>query len=260
MRYYVVADPHGYYTYLVEALKEKGYFEDKEPHKLIICGDIFDRGEEAKEMEKFVLDLIKKDQVILIRGNHEDLALDYIVKFYDYDKWGLKTSHHYSNGTVDTFFQLTGMNIYDMELLPHKALDLIIKTDYVTKILPKMVNYYETEHYIFVHGWIPCNASGYGGRATSFEYAKDWRQADVDDWGYARWYNGMLAASQGVIEPNKTIVCGHWHCSYGHAKLEGKGTEFGPTADFTPYEAKGIIALDGCTYESHKVNCIVIED
>ena len=260
MKYYVVADPHGYYTYLMEALKEKGYFEDKEPHKLIICGDIFDRGEEAKEMEKFVLDLIKKDQVILIRGNHEDLVLDYIIKFYDYVKWGLKTSHHYSNGTVDTFCQLTGMSIYDVELFPTKALDLITKTDYVAKILTKMVNYYETGHYIFVHGWIPCNTSGYGGRATNFKYDENWRTSTIEDWCYARWYNGMLAASQGVIEPNKTIVCGHWHCSYGHARLEGKGTEFGPTADFTPYKAKGIIALDGCTFESHKVNCIVIND
>ena len=260
MKYYVVADPHGYNTYLEQALKEKGFFEDQEPHKLIICGDVFDRGEEALKMQEFVLDLMKKNQIILVRGNHEDLALDYIVRFYDYARWGLKTSHHYSNGTVDTFCQLTGMNLYDMEIFQRKALDLMFKTDYVKKIIPEMIDYYETEHYIFVHGWIPCNASGYGGKANSFQYSENWRKAEVDDWAYARWYNGMQAAHQGVIEPNKTIVCGHWHCSYGHSKLEGKGSEFGPSADFTPYIAKGIIALDGCTFESHKVNCIVLED
>ncbi len=37
----------------------------------------------------------------------------------------------------------------------------------------------------------------------------------------------MEAARQGIIEPNKTIVCGHWHSSYGDAKIEGEGKEYG---------------------------------
>ena len=40
MKYYVVSDVHGFYTPLVSALKEKGFFDDKEPHKLIVCGDL----------------------------------------------------------------------------------------------------------------------------------------------------------------------------------------------------------------------------
>ena len=70
----------------------------------------------------------------------------------------------------------------------------------------------------------------------------------------------MESARQGVIEPNKTIICGHWHCSYGHAKIEGVGSEFDIDADFSPYKAKGIIAIDACTAHSKKINCIVVED
>lgn len=70
----------------------------------------------------------------------------------------------------------------------------------------------------------------------------------------------MEAAQQGVIETNKKIVCGHWHCSYGHAKIEDKGEERGDKADYSPYYGKGIIALAACTVLSKKVNCIVIED
>ncbi len=70
----------------------------------------------------------------------------------------------------------------------------------------------------------------------------------------------MEAARQGVIEPNKTIVCGHWHCSYGHAKIKGKGTEFGKDANFSPYRAKGVLAIDACTAVSGKVNVVVLED
>ena len=56
-----------------------------------------------------------------------------------------------------------------------------------------------------------------------------------------------MDAVQTVSEAGKTIVCGHWHSSYGHSKFEGKRTEFGKDADFIPYAALGIIALDACT-------------
>ena len=61
MRYYVVADIHGFYNELVEALNEAGYFNDVTPHKLVVCGDLFDRGKQAKELQSFILDLMKID-------------------------------------------------------------------------------------------------------------------------------------------------------------------------------------------------------
>lgn len=70
----------------------------------------------------------------------------------------------------------------------------------------------------------------------------------------------MEAAYGGVIEKNKTIVCGHWHCSFGHSKYEGDGGEFDNNPNFAPYFGEGIIALDACTPVSKKINCIVIED
>ena len=63
-----------------------------------------------------------------------------------------------------------------------------------------------------------------------------------------------------IIEKNKTIVCGHWHCSFGHSHYEGDGGEFNNNPNFAPYYGKGVIALDACTPISKKVNCIVIED
>ena len=51
MRYYVVADVHGFYLELQAALTEKGFYEDKEPHKLVVCGDLLDRGDEALELQ-----------------------------------------------------------------------------------------------------------------------------------------------------------------------------------------------------------------
>ena len=130
------------------------------------------------------------------------------------------------------------------------------KTLYYTKIIPAMLDYYETDHYIFVHGWIPCAFQGF----RRYNIIVDWRNSDRQAWESARWYNGMDAAAAGVTVDGKTIVCGHWHSSYGHSRYEKKCTEFGEDADFSPYYAPGIIALDACTAHSHKVNVIVLED
>ena len=73
MKYYITADVHGYYSLFHKSLDEAGYFTDSEPHKLIILGDIFDRGQEAVEMQRFILSLLVQDAAILVRGNHEDL-------------------------------------------------------------------------------------------------------------------------------------------------------------------------------------------
>lgn len=260
MKYYVVADVHGYYKELITALTEKGFFEDKEPHKLIVCGDLFDRGYEAVKLQDFILELMDKDEVILIRGNHEDLALELIGNIHKWMTTAVLFTHHWGNGTVETVLQLTGMELNEACKNPSECAARMQETPFFKRIIPAMVDYFETSNYVFVHGWIPCEALGYGGRAENFYYKENWREIGSMDWNFARWYNGMEAARQGVIEPDKTIVCGHWNTSYGHAIIEGKGEERGESADYTPYYGKGIIALDACTFSSGIVNCIVIED
>lgn len=154
MKYYVVSDVHSFYSEMISALTEKGFFEEKEPHKLIVCGDLFDRGEESLAMQKFITDLIKKDEVILIRGNHEDLMLELIDNAdYVFGK-GIEYTHHWSNGTVKTVTDLTGMDVFTDD--SRDIVNKLCVTPYVKDIIPKTVDYYETEHYIFVHGWIPC--------------------------------------------------------------------------------------------------------
>ena len=132
-------------------------------------------------------------------------------------------------------------------------------TPYITEIIPKMLNYYETKKYVFVHGWIPCN-NRHGWSANYYSPIEDWREVGESSWKESRWINGMLAYSYGVTEKDKTIVCGHWHCSWGHCRLEGKCSEFGKDSDFSPFYADGIIAIDGCTAYSGRANCIVLED
>lgn len=135
-----------------------------------------------------------------------------------------------------------------------------LRSPFIQKIIPLMTDYFETAHYIFTHGWIPCTAIGINPYIKEYMPVNDWRSADAAAWNNARWINGMEAAYHGIIENGKTIVCGHWHCSFGHAHYELDGGEFDNNPNFAPYYGKGIIALDACTPVSQKVNCIVIED
>lgn len=251
MRYYVTADVHSFFTQMAAALERAGYFADTTPHKLVILGDLFDRGQEAKELQSFVLDLMKRDEIILVRGNHEDLFVDLATTDH-----GLAYDHHISNGTFDTALQLTGYNPVMAWARNCDFADAAQGTPLYRKIIPSMLDYYESSKYIFVHGWIPCIRE----RDGSFRFVSEWRTAGKQEWMKARWYNGMAAAAQGMTEEGKTILCGHWHTSFGHSRLEGKGSEFGADADFSPYYGSGVIALDACTGHSGVVNCVVLED
>ncbi|HQC55402.1 MAG TPA: metallophosphoesterase [Clostridia bacterium] len=216
MRYYVVADVHGFYTELIDALTEKGFFEDKGPKKLIVCGDLFDRGSEAKRLETFICDLIEKDEVILIRGNHEDLTVELIENISRWMTWNIINTHHWSNRTVETVLQLTDMDLASACAQPEILSGKMKETPFYKKILPSMLDYYETANYIFVHGWIPTDSLRLGGSYVYF-YRDDWRNASKAEWDNSRWINGMLAARQGVIEKRQnncmwTLALFIWAC------------------------------------------------
>jgi len=49
----------------------------------------------------------------------------------------------------------------------------------------------------------------------------------------------------------------HTHRHAANVRRQGNTTM---DADFSPYSAPGIIALDACTARSGIVNCIVVED
>lgn len=66
MKYYVVADVHGFYTQMINALNENGFDENNPNHKLVICGDAFDRGKENIKMLLYMKKLIEKDKLIYI--------------------------------------------------------------------------------------------------------------------------------------------------------------------------------------------------
>ena len=261
MNYYVLADVHSFFDEMQKALTESGYYEDAEEKKIILCGDIFDRGPKSGtlKMQEWVVERLKKNEIILVRGNHEDLIVELAENLEKYAGM-LGATHHYRNGTAHTLYYLTDYDFDCFLVGPDRVRTKFYNTPFYKKILPAMVDYFETKNYIFVHGWLPCVTGGSTYRPTFYQYMTNWRNASKERWEMARWYNGMEAFREGVKEPGKTIVCGHWHCSWGHSYIEGKGNEYGNNADFEPFYADGIIAIDAATAHSGKVNCIVIKN
>ncbi len=240
MKYFVSADIHGFFDEWQKALKEKGFDLNNPNHKIIICGDLFDRGRQPKEIIDYIL--AHEDKIILVRGNHEDLLEDMIRENYSScvdEKNGTKQ-------TIDDLRRILNLNDkYSMLEVSQKA--------YLQYVVDKCVNYYETEHYIFVHAFIPLS--------DDWEYDKYWRYASANRWKEARWINPVVLYKKNVYDPEKTIVCGHWHCSaLWHEVDPNKYDEFGPKANFEPFISEHMIAIDACTSYSKKVNVVIIED
>lgn len=255
MRYYVVSDVHGFYKELLDALNKSGFFTDSDPHKLVIIGDLMDRGTEAKLLEEFIVSLMEQNLVVLIKGNHEDLLLDLINRYSKYMPLIMSgyNIHHLSNKTFDTALQLSECTAVDSFLSPNEFIEKVRESPFVKQIIPACVDYFETSHYIFTHGWLPIDDNG--------QMVKDLSCATLEQWEKARWYNGMeYAMLKNYIINDKTVVCGHIHTSYGHARISGICSEYGDDAIFTPFYGKGIIAIDSCVVHTGFINCIIIED
>ena len=255
-KYFIASDIHSFFTIYYNALLEKGFDINNPKHILIICGDLFDRGQESRELLDFLLSL-PKERLILIRGNHEDLlehCLSEIEKGYH------PSYHHWSNKTVDTIAQLTNINKYDFYDVARTSNIREKLKDYF-ELVSRAVDYYELGNYIFVHGWVPYilqDTHDPSGELSIISKPIIKLDADKFMWDDARWHNGMQEAARGIIIPGKTIVCGHFHTGWGHFNIHKEGeTQYD---NFDIYYDEGVVALDTCTVYSNKINILVLEN
>ena len=239
-KFFVTSDIHSFMNPLKRALDEKGFDPTNKDHWLVVCGDCYDRGDDSELVLNYLMSLERK---ILIRGNHDLLLRDLCER-------GFPHRHDFHNGTTITVYDLGDAGAgNDFE----KCCE--VTQNKLREYNNLLVNYFETQHYIFVHSWIPIIFQNGG----LYKYDKNWRNATNDQWELAMWGNPFELAEQGLNQTGKTIIFGHWHASAGWARAEGR-SEFGEDAKFEPYYGDGYIAIDGMTALSHKVNMLVIED
>ena len=260
MAYFVLSDPHGCYTHTMKALRQQGFFGSKQ-HKIILCGDLLDRGNEALLLSDFFADLFEEGRLIFVYGNHEILFLSMLQAIAKGGVFEIASgmSHHYTNGTWDTALQLSGMTATEAMNAPLALVQRVMQTKFYKILLKNGVDYYETEDFIFVHGYIPCTKVE-GTAPPSYTYNPHWRDASPAEWDKARWLNGMeMAGVHRITEEGKIIVCGHTHANYGHSYLDRKCPQYGSEAIYTTYRREGLIALDGATATTGIVNILKLE-
>jgi ASC-1-like (ASCH) protein len=120
----------------------------------------------------------------------------------------------------------------------------------LTDFMGQMVDYFETQNYVFTHGWVPLERV-WGEQ----KLRKDWRTASLSSWERGRFTEWNQAYRQRLTLPDKTIVCGHRSAQYG--------SQFDPSRSpycHDPFYGQKMIAIDGLTIASKQVNVIVLED
>lgn len=252
-KYFITSDVHSFFDELMVALDKNGFDVNNKDHILCVCGDLFDRGDQTVELFKFVAKLQNRNRFIYVRGNHEDLLKDCMAEI---SAGRVPSSHHFHNGTVKTICQFCGQGewiVYDPTWRDRICTTMQPILDWLDV---KCVDYFEVGDYVFCHGWVPC-----------YQGLDDFRDATKEDWERARWENGMeMWRYPRCRVEGKTIVCGHFHCSWGWSHLRMERKEFPKKnrvdweKSFEPFVDDGIMAIDACTAYSGLCNVIVIED
>jgi len=261
MKYFIFSDVHGFLGLLMDELSKAGFDENNINHMLISLGDNFDRGEENYEMFLFLKKMKKKHKIILIKGNHEDLLMDAIkrqnITYVDVANG--------TYGTIEEFSQVFfGENGREMFFDGFPEFYNKFTEVGLLDLISDMADYYETNHYIFTHGFIPVD---YG---AGYSYKDNWRESSKDEFKRSRWINGMdMSMNHHIKEKDKKIVVGHFHTSYGNVRnkyglslslAEYQKLEFSDLGMFSIYEDDNVIAIDACTAFTKKINVLVIED
>lgn len=239
IKLFVVADIHGHYSKLMVALNNVDFNSKDNEHIFVSCGDMFDRGKENLLVYNFVKGLPRK---ILIKGNHEDMLCNAL-------KRGYITDVERENETDITISELLGENAIDKEGYFDReahAAKICEMTDFVES----MLNYYEKDRYVFTHGWLPIVFDGRYPKINS-----SWRDASKEDWEEARLLEWQQLYSVNAILDGKTIVCGHRPARLGYMFDSLREPDCSE-----PFYGNGMIAIDGGTVRSGRVNVLVIEE
>ena len=251
MRYFVFADPHGNYEALLTAITEIGYDASNPQHQLIGCGDYFGRAAQSNSdcvnIWRYLTSPHHANKPICIRGNHESILIDAI------ERRQLTETDIY-NGEHNTFASF--LRRYPNQIkrdfyLQFDAAKVMVNLGFLDwlKSLPW---YFETEHYIFTHGFVPM-----------MYFTRGVELSDFDDWSWARasWAktpDDIKTLDLINIKSHKTIVFGHWRAKELNERFVGKWEEV--DGDIYVDKERKLIGLDATTVLSYKVGSIVVED
>jgi len=167
-----IGDIHGCYDVLLDLIERSIMFSPDED-RLVFLGDYLDRGAKSKEVVDYISGLKKNypRQIVLLKGNHEDLALRAMLCAEGEEGCTNARLLWYFNGGRATVNSFQGIEKARQTLIP---------------FIGSLELYHETDKYIFVHAGIP--------------YGKSPETASSDEmlWDRSYSYNGR-----------KILIVGH---------------------------------------------------
>lgn len=138
---FVVSDIHGEY----ELFKSLLNHVDENLHQLVLIGDLLDRGKNSKECLLLGCELVENKKAIYLRGNHEQLFLDFLKDSEN------RYSNYLLNGGGETIESL--LHEGALEEYSPTEISMMIQTRYkkLVLFLESLPYYFEWEDYVCVH-------------------------------------------------------------------------------------------------------------
>ena len=235
MKYFVTSDIHGHYSVLIELLNTNGYDENNTNHKLIVCGDMFDRGLESLEVYKYLKRLKSEEKAIIVFGNHDNMLKDVLT---NQTRVKFNIEHNGLGETIKSFYSSVSdkeINLEDLE-----DCKKVINEGYPELIewLEDLPLFYELENYIFVHAGLNCDKE------------VDWR-TETDERTFI-WTKKFHLDEFDTNHIDKTIVCGHYRTSEMDAECR--------EGEYGFYKKINKIFIDANVEESGQLNCLILEE
>ena len=258
MKYYFISDIHGYFDEMQKCLKQAGYNENDANSKLIVVGDIFDRGTQAVETYKYLKRLTDEGKVIVLYGNHHKFLIDFLEGTnespFNYNYNGL-------DETLADFWHRTmpfeSYCLFDADCdidtsENFKKFAKVCRND-INKEFPdllpwlkSMPRYFETDNIIATHGALDFDVPDWHFPEKERYNLKGWDALDFDDGSF-------------ILRKNKTgkkVIVGH----FGTGQLRGMHG-IGSNQDFSILKTKdNKYFIDGCVPHTNKINVLVLED
>lgn len=189
---FVIGDIHGEIDLFLSLLN---YF-DKNMHQLVLIGDLLDRGKNSKECLLLGMKLVEEQNAVYLRGNHEQLFLDFLKHPED------RYSNYLLNGggeTIECLLHKGAVNEYSPT-----EISLMIQTRYkkLINFLESLPYYFEWEQYICVHAGVDLSLVS-------------WKNTSVRDFLWIRNEFHTMINKTGRI-----IIFGHTPTMYLHRKMD----------------------------------------
>lgn len=236
---FVMSDMHGYYDLFKERIDLFEPEFQKKSNKLILLGDYIDRGPDSFRCIELAFSLQKKygkDQVIVIRGNHEEWFIDFLKGRSD-DWLGADEQFNTSKTFIDSE-QYAKLLTISSRTERNQYIRSIIKSNHKELMdwLARLPYYYETPTQIFVHA---------GVEEEIPEEEMDYCTIGTADY----IFTGKYPPSVGKFY--KTIIAGHTAASSVAEETDWEGIYFDKQSHYY---------IDGAVERTGKLLCLVYDE